>query len=259
MKLFSILILTILFFQICANQNENVDKRRKTNTNTEMQNNTKNNKVKKEKPPILNSVGRQVYVSKKGDIVLTKFPFEVTRCDQVVAFKAQFITNLNEYRARQNGYFTLTAHYVNLFASKNHQRLLKSILLSEIAKKPQKMVGSGGCIVVASKDGPEHSISICTDNPQKQANILEVLNSFRDCVGGHSRGRDRLELDKVKIAQMLKSCGGKGRFVNPKNLIKKLLKKKKKRVVRKDKDFFHPGSDDVPGTPQENIEKTTNA
>jgi len=261
MKLFSILILTILFIQICTNENENVHKRGKpkkpnNKTKTKVKNNKSNAKVKKEKPPILNSVGRQVFVSKKSDIILTKFPFEVTRCDQVVAFKAQFISNLKEFRARQNGSFTLTAHFANLFATNNHQKLLKSILLAEIRQEPKKLVGSGGCIIIASKDGPEQSITICTDNKKKQENILDVLKAFRECGGG--KNKKLRKLDKIKIAQMIKKCGGKS--TNPQKLLKK-LKKEKARAVRKNKKFFHPGSDDVPGIPlpQENDEKTTDA
>lgn len=196
-------------------------------------------------PLILNSVGRKVYVSNSTDIVLTSFPFEVTRCDQVVSFNGSFIPDLAEYRARKPGHFTLTAHYANLFSGNNPKNLLRSILLSETTIAPRIFGGSGGCIMIYSKFGGNNNIQICLDDNLKEQNILEVLKTFNECRGGNSLNRAN-KIDPLKVAQMIKTCSGKGKFVNPFNLIKKLKKKNMK--VHKDKDWFHPGFDGVPGT-----------
>jgi len=257
-KLFIVLILALLIFEICGKaEDKKVEKSSEAgmkhlhklrarvkvkSTGSAKSTNSKNSTA----PLILNSVGRKVYVNKVDEIVLTKWPFDVTRCDQVVAFKAQFIPSLNEYRARQNGFFTITAHYLNLFASDNAQKLLKSILLSEMTVMPRIFKGSGGCIMVQSSDGEPHNITICTDDKKKQANILEVLQVFTDCRGGNTLKK----LDPLKVAMMIKACGGKGRFVHPTHLIKN-LQNRRKRLVHKDISFFHPGSDDVPGIPKE--------
>jgi hypothetical protein len=196
-------------------------------------------------PLVLNSIGRKVYVKNASSIILTKFPFEITRCDQVVTFNGSFIPNLNEYRARAEGWFTLTAHYANLFADNNANKLLRSILLSETSIAPRIFHGSGGCIMIYSKGGGDHNISVCLDDKKQQQNILEVLKTFTDCRGGTSLKK----LDPLKIANMIKTCGGKGKFVNPSHLMLKLLKKKQSlTTVRKDENWFHPGSDNVPGT-----------
>ena len=76
-------------------------------------------------------------------------------------------------------------------------------------------------------------------------NILEVMKTFTDWRGGSNLRK----LDKLKIADMIKTCGGKGKFVNPFKLIMKLQKKKKMKNYKKDANWFHPGSDNVPGTP----------
>ncbi len=193
-------------------------------------------------PLILNSVGRKVYVKKSADIVLTKFPFEVTRCDQIVSFKGQFIPDLDEYRGRTDAWFTLTAHFANLFANDNAKHLLRSILLSETNIAPRTFHGSGGCIMIFSRKGGNNNISICLNDKKQQQNILDVLKTFNECRGGSNLKK----LDALKIADMIKTCGGKGKFVNPFKLIKKLKKKKMK--IHKDKNWFHPGFDGVPGT-----------
>jgi len=270
-KLFIVLIITLIIFDINA---KSLDKRshhkkttyrhkshRVSNSTKPVANNTakSNNTAKasnstnstahgaanKTIPLVLNSIGRKVYVKNSSDIVLTKFPFEVTRCDQVVTFKADFIPDLKEYRARAKGFFTLTAHFANLFAEDNANKLLKSVLLSETNIAPRIFRGSGGCIMIYSKDGPNNNISICLEDPKQQQNILEVMKTFTDCRGGSNLRK----LDKLKIADMIKTCGGKGKFVNPFKLIMKLQKKKKMKNYKKDANWFHPGSDNVPGTP----------
>ena len=244
-KLFIILVLTLIIIEVntkSVEKRSNMRRHKLTPTPAK----TVTNHTKALEPLILNSIGRKVYVKNATDIILTKFPYEITRCDQVVTFKGQFIPDFNEYRGRADGFFTLTAHYANLFAEDNANKLLRSVLLSEVSTRPHIFHGSGGCILISSKDGPQHNISICLNDPKQQQNILEVLKSFTDCRGGSTITK----IDKLKVADMIKTCGGKGKFVNPFKLIKKLQAKKTKiSKFRKDANWFHPGSDNVPGVP----------
>jgi len=200
-------------------------------------------------PIILNSVGRKIYVTNSSLIVLTQFPFQITRCDQIVSFNASFIPDLTEYRSRASGNFTLTAHYANLFQTAP-SLLLRSILMSESKIEPRILEGTGNCIMIFSNSGPSGNIPICLDDPTQLANILDVLRIFSECRGGNSIGTDSASskpIDLLKVADMVKTCGGKGKFVNPFSLIKR-LNNLKDIPVRKNKDWYHPGSDNVPGT-----------
>jgi hypothetical protein len=198
-------------------------------------------------PLVLNSLGRKVFVAHSNMIVLTKFPFEVTRCDEVVSFPGEFITNINEYRSRSKGFFTLTAHYSNLFVNRNASNLLKSIIMAETPSSPHVLDGTGGCIMIQSGEGVDKSITICLNNLTHRTNILGVLKKFFECRSGISNKKKLL--DPLKVAAMIKQCSN-GKSGNPLDLIKKLTKKQeaKEMVVRKNANWFHPGSDNVPGT-----------
>lgn len=132
--------------------------------------NTNNNTTNNTGPLVLNSVGRRVFVNNSTDIVLTNFPFMVSRCDQIVSFQAEYLNNWDEYRSRSNGSFVLTAHYANLFQSSPSQ-LLKSILLSSTTMAPRVLEGTGNCVVIFSKSGRDDNISMCFTDPNKISNI----------------------------------------------------------------------------------------
>jgi hypothetical protein len=246
MKYISVLLIICIFnFALSAKFNE-LRNNHKVSNHYHSKNSTNSNSTAA--PSVaLNSIGRKVFTN---NILLTKFPFTLTRCDQIVQFKAQFITDLAEFRNRQDGYFTITAHYANLFAGANANNLLKSILLSETKYVPRILPGSGGCIIISSKEGGNHDLTICTKDQREQENILEVFRLFFECNGGNSLGgKNSKPIDKLKVAEMIKSCGGKGKFVNPYKLVKKLKNKKDKSAQRKDKNWFHPGTDGMPGAP----------
>jgi len=208
------------------------------------------NSTNSSEPIFLNSVGRRIYISNVSDIILTKFPVHISRCDQIVTFNGSFIPNLREYRGRANATFVLTAHYAHM-KKLGTEQLLRSILLSETKIMPHKLRGSGNCLIIFSKQGGDFSIPICLENRQQVENILTVLKNFSDCRGGIQIGNEAGKLDKLKIAQMIRGCSGKGKFVDPKELAEKLKKARKDLLAKglyKDTNYFHPGSDNVPGT-----------
>lgn len=187
----------------------------------------------------LNSIGEKV--AKNVKINLRSFPFIVERCDQVVEFKGEYISDMGDYRKRSSGFFTITAHYLNLFSSNKPDQLIKSLLLSDAKEAPKFLKGTGYCILVKGKREADN-MTICLKLESERNNILAVFKSFLDCQG-------KLEADPAKI---LIPCQSGGSYMNPRELLnhlKKKLQKKEKRVVRKAADFFHPGSDDIPGIP----------
>jgi len=209
----------------------------------------KDGKKKKDssKIELLNSVGRQVYVKAKDEIFLTDKPFTVTRCDQILRFKAQFLPDMGEYRTRETGYFTLTSHYVNLFTDDKFDKLLRSILMSEVTIAPNHPTvrGAFGCILITSPPFGDKDITICMDTNDEMSNVLTVLRTFFDCRGGDKMNK----VDKAKLAEMLIKCGGTGKFVNPVELLKKLRKQfnQQKTFNKMDSKYWHPGYDGLPG------------
>jgi len=201
-----------------------------------------------------NSIGLKVDKS----MVLDAFPFKVTRCDQIVLFKAKYIHDMGDYRFRKDGFFTLTAYYVNQFLDKDAKKLDESILLTESKRIPQHLKGARGCIYV---DGGPHrnDIAICLGSKVKAQNILNVLNDFERCRLG-----DNLQpIPKAVLQKLIRTClKGKGTAQGKGAKGASKLKKgkgkgKKKLSIKVDsqnpwrdnrKKYFHPLKLRVPGT-----------
>jgi hypothetical protein len=203
-------------------------------------------------PLILNSIGRKVFVTNVSEIIVNHTgPYEVTRCDQVISFKAQYIPDMDEYRQRVDGWFTLTAHYTNLFKDNNADHLLKSILMSQSGIAPQHVRGTKSCILVHDGgNSRDNDITLCMPDKNAENNILEVFKTFLECRGG--KDLTKAGENKLAVAQMILTCaGGSGKYVDPNILLKKLKAQKHNTAILKQATgFFHPGRDDVPGTPE---------
>ena len=212
-------------------------------------------KKKGKKGAHTNSIGLKVDTS----VILEKFPFMVTRCDQLVLFKAKYISDMGDYRFRKDGFFTISAYYVNQFRDKDAKKLDQSVLLTESTKKASHLRGARGCVVVS---GGKHrqDIGICLANKKQAKNILAVIKAFENCRGGD----DLQPISADLIRQLIKACGKNGKFINPFKLAQQLKNKnkktggaKKKKTLRKfsnnpwynnRKNHFHPGKLKVPGT-----------
>jgi len=184
----------------------------------------------------------------------------ISRCDQLVLFKAKYISDMGDYRFRKDGFFTISAYYVNQFRDKDAKQLDQSVLLTESTRFPSYLRGARGCIIV-SGGKHRHDIGICLANKKQAKNILYVLEEFRKC----RMGDDLKPIDPNLIRQLIKACGGKkGKFINPFKLAKELKAGKKKKTGAKKtkklrkfsnnpwendrRNHFHPGKVKVPGT-----------
>ena len=200
---------------------------------------------------VLNSIGKRVTLDRNTKITLREFPFYVSRCDQIVTFKAQYIPDMGEYRHREDGWFTLTAHFTNLFNDNSAEKLIRSIMMTATKVMPSHLRGTGNCILIRGGIG-DKDLTICLPDKYREDNILEVLEEFAKCRGGLYDSH----LDKLRITQDILECSKEGIYEDPRILLAKLKAKQKKKVnfydnynTRKDWGYFHPGSDDVPGLP----------
>lgn len=201
-----------------------------------------------------NSIGLKVDKS----VILNKFPFLITRCDQLVLFKAKYISDMGDYRFRKDGFFTISAYYVNQFRDKDAKKLDQSVLLTESTRRAGHLRGARGCVVV---NGGRHrqDIAMCLANKKQANNILMVLREFEKC----RMGDDLQPISADLIRKLIRACGKNGKFVNPFKLAKKLQKKqvkkggKKKKKLRKfsnnpwyndRKNHYHPAKLKVPGS-----------
>jgi len=191
----------------------------------------------------INSLGTRV----KGESILSKFPYKVDRCDQIVAVQAKIIPDHDDYTKRTEALVTITAYHLNVFKNTNADTLLHSILFSETKELPMPLRGARGCIKIdGGKSG--HGLAVCLENEKDQENILGVLKKFSDCRG--DLGKVVLGDDLEKIRKLLRGCGISS-FKNAKELQKKLDEMKNRKpidLLAQRPGFFHPGGDKVPGT-----------
>ena len=196
-----------------------------------------------------NSIGLKVDKSS----VLDSFPFKVERCDQIVLFPAKFISDMGDYRFRKDGFFSLTAYYVNQFREKDAKKLDESILLTESKSTAQHLKGARGCIYINGGKF-RNDIAICLKNKKLAQNILNVMNEFERCRLGDNLQPIPIDL----IRRLIRECGKKGKWNDPSKKNKKgsQSSKKNKRSTaagsnawREDrKKYFHPLKLRVPGT-----------
>ena len=220
------------------------------NSNTK----TESVSLRKKQEKHTNSIGLKVDTS----VILDKYPFMISRCDQLVLFKAKYISDMGDYRFRKDGFFTLSAYYVNQFRDKDAKQLDQSVLLSESTNKASHLRGARGCVVVS---GGKHrqDIAMCLANKKQAKNILNVLQEFEKC----RMGDDLQPISADLIRKLIRACGKNGKFINPFKLAQQLKNKGKKqnKKVKKQlrkfsnnpwyndrKNHFHPAKLKVPGS-----------
>jgi len=189
-----------------------------------------------------NSLGHSV----KRDSILTKFPMKVKSCDQIAIFQAKYITDFADYRSRADGWYTVSAYSINLYKDKDANKLIHSVMISNLKTKPQHLKGAKGCISV---DGGNISadITVCFDSKNTADNLLNVINSFYKC----RRGDNLQPIPKKLVRQLLQLCGKNGKALYNKDKKDFIMNSKGRAGNKWDADrmrYYHPLPITVPGT-----------
>jgi len=126
--------------------------------------------------PTINSIGEQV----SKNVTFDTFPFDIKRCDSIVMFAAKYINDEDDYRVRNDGFVTMTAHYIDLFAAKDGQKLVEHIKISDFKRQPSFVPGARGCVRI-SGNAYQKNLNICPESTDNAKNILETLQRFQRC------------------------------------------------------------------------------
>ena len=185
-----------------------------------------------------------------AEIHLTKPPFIISRCDQIVSFFTKFVVDNDDYFVREIGFVVINAHFVHLF-TKDKKNLIDSILLSQSRVAPHEPRGAKRCLQI---DGGSLSKNIifCFAKNKSRDEIIKVLGRFSDC---RSESTPKEDKDKVKyqISEIKKDCDLLNSNENPLDLIKRyeeaLLQREKDKYS--DDEIWHPHVLHVPGNTPE--------
>lgn len=145
----------------------------------------------------INSVGEIV----SENVALNSFPFTITRCDQIVLFPCTYINDEDDYRVRRKGFAVVTAHYTNLFADEDGQKLIQQVISSTAKGEPHNLKGARGCVRVPG-DNFQKNLNICTPSMNTAKNLLEVYEQFARCRYGDNLAPIPAEM----LQELLKMC-----------------------------------------------------
>jgi len=254
------LALTLMFF-LCLqlvlnadNETKNLKKSSKSLRNSiQKSKNSGDNK----KAIHVNSLGHEV----EAPMIVDKSPYKLERCDQIVAFDAEFIPDLEDFVKRKKAYFTLTAYHLNRFEKKDVNKLEQSILLSSSRTKPNEPLGARGCLLI---DGGEleKPLLLCGKDDKEKEIFENLLETFEDCRAGKMIGKGSVSFNAANekpsspgIQDIKKSCGFDGPIASPDAILGAIDQTKQEEKVQGDGEFWVPGGHKVPGSPVEDNTK----
>ena len=129
----------------------------------------------------------------KGKLELTKRPYKVNQCDQVILFKGNRIVNFDDYSKQKSSHFSLSAYLLNVFDEKNPNKLIDSININQLLKEPTNLIGMKKCINFEAQSG---RIAVCLGNEEEADEVLQAYQEFRSCVKGKKESPCEKEIQK---------------------------------------------------------------
>ncbi len=208
--------------------------------------------VPKKVAQTINSLGNKV----NAQSLLTKYPWTVDRCDQIIVVKAKYIPDFDDYTVRKDAWFVITAYQISMFTTDKADSLQQNGMLSETKFMPAHLNGSGNCIQIDGGSGG-HNMALCVKTKKEEEALIVAVKEFYDCRGGIDQSgkkgknlKKKKEIDVKDVKKLLKSCN-LGKFKGAKDLNKKLQEEKKKlkeQKAFKPTGWFAPSNSKVPGS-----------
>lgn len=200
----------------------------------------------------INSLGHEI----KSDVplIVDKFPYSLDRCDQTISYEAEYIPDLDDYTQRKKAYFTMTAHLLSRFETKDIGKLDQSIELESSRIPIYEPQGAQFCIFV---DGGDHEkvLIFCGKDENEKEIFFNLLKTFKDCREGRAIGRGALNINDQKqsagtpgLNDIQKSCGFDGPMPSPDVIIGAIDGAKEAQKEVDNGEFWIPGGHKVPGT-----------
>ena len=188
-------------------------------------------------------------------------PYTIQRCDQVVSLETEYIPDLEDYTIRKKAHATITAYHFNILESKDPNKLIQSILLTNSRIPPFEPQGAENCLMIDGGE-VEKSLLVCGPSAQELQYYRTILSTFEDCRSGKivaqssagsaiSKAANGEAVSDIDYSSILKSCGSEGSGLSPDQLLKKNQKKKSPSISLNADEFWIPGGHKVPGSKDE--------
>lgn len=108
-------------------------------------------------------------------------PYVVKSCDQVILVPVKRISNFNDYCKKDEGFLTMSVYMVNLFETKDSNKLVESITLDKMTNIPVPLAGAPGCIDFR---GGDKRIAACFEENDAVNQLIQAYQDFMRCRNG---------------------------------------------------------------------------
>lgn len=116
---------------------------------------------------------------------ITKTPYKLFSCDQVLIIEGQTFINPKDYQKRKPAIFTLSVYMLNQFDSKDNKTMKNHMLLENITNLPDNIFGAPSCVEFIDAKSLK-KINICLNSKQDADDLIEVFMDFMKCRMGDS-------------------------------------------------------------------------
>lgn len=127
-----------------------------------------------------NAVGK---LGENKRIAVTKSPFAVESCDQVILVEGETFIDPKNYISRKKQFFTLSAYMLNSLDKKDPSTINNSILLENLTKVPDLIMGAPSCLNFESSTH-KNLIIVCLSNKSAAKDFKQSLMKLIKCRTG---------------------------------------------------------------------------
>jgi hypothetical protein len=111
---------------------------------------------------------------------ISKAPWRMKTCDQVIQISAQRLKDMNDYSVREPAFFTLSIYMINMFSGKDNTRLVDSINIENVANVPDIIQGSKTCLDFIDTKNSKR-VTMCLEDQDRLDDIKEVFQKIMRC------------------------------------------------------------------------------
>ena len=116
---------------------------------------------------------------KERNSQITKPPYKIERCDQIVALPGKRLPRINDFATRVEAFFDIGMYIINMYEKNDAANLIQSIDTQQLEAVPEVIKGTATCLYIADKKSNlRKSFAMCLNDKETVINIQEVIGNF---------------------------------------------------------------------------------
>lgn len=111
---------------------------------------------------------------------VTREPFKLVTCDQVIVIEGESIKDFTDYTKKQPAWFTLSLYMINMLGQRKANTIQNHILLQNLSALPSKILGAPKCIQFLDI-ARNNKIAMCLSREDLADQIISVYMDLLKC------------------------------------------------------------------------------